>query len=188
MNVSTSAESKSDSSTPETALVEVFTGDGRGKTSAALGIVLRALGHGLRVHVVFFMKGEYPYGEQKTLAELRGVSFSRFGSLDFVDPERIEEKDRTEARKGLEDARRAVMSGDYDLVILDEVNLACAWGMVELEAVAALIQEKPEKVELILTGRRAPARLIALADVVTEMKEVKHPYTKGVLSRRGVDY
>ena len=188
MNVSTSAESRPNSSAPETALVEVFTGDGRGKTSAALCIVLRALGHGLRVHVVFFMKGEYPYGEQKSLAELPGVSFSRFGSLDFIDPERIEESDRTEARKGLEDARRATMSGHYDLVILDEVNLACAWRLVEMEAVEALIREKPEKVELILTGRRAPARLLELADVVTEMKEVKHPYTKGVLSRRGVDY
>ncbi|MFQ5825778.1 MAG: cob(I)yrinic acid a,c-diamide adenosyltransferase [Dehalococcoidia bacterium] len=188
MNVSTNAESRSAPSAPETALVEVFTGDGKGKTSAALGMVLRAVGHGLRVHIVFFMKGEYPYGEQKALTGLRGVSFSRFGSLEFIDPQRIREEDRAEAHKALEAARRAVMSGHYDLVILDEVNLACAWGLVELEAVAGLIQEKPETVELILTGRRAPPRLLELADVVTEMKEVKHPYRKGVLSRRGVDY
>lgn len=169
-------------------LVEIFTGDGKGKTSAALGIVLRALGHGLRVHIVYFMKGHYPYGEQETLSRLPGVSFSRFGQLSFVDPENVKEEEKEQAEQALLAAREAMLSGDYDLVILDEVNLAAAWKLVEVDKVIELIKEKPERVELILTGRHADARLVEVADLVTEMVEVKHPYKRGVLSRKGIDY
>lgn len=170
--------------------MEVFTGEGRGKTSAALGIALRALGHGLKVHIVFFMKGGFGYGEQQALARLPGVSMARFGRDCFVDPKAVAPEDREEAARALAEARRAILSGDYDLVILDEVNVALAWGLVPLEAVLSLLREQPfpGRVELILTGRGAPQEVIEAADLVTEMVEVKHPYAQGILARRGLDY
>ena len=171
-----------------TGLVEIFTGNGKGKTSAALGVVLRALGHGLRVHIVYFMKGDYPYGEQKILSQLPNISFTAFGQEDFVDPAKVKPEEREQARQALKEAQRAVLSGEYDLVVLDEVNVAVAWKLLELEKVIKLIKKKPEKVELILTGRYADEKLIELADLVTEMTEVKHPYQKGITSRRGIDH
>lgn len=169
-------------------LVEIFTGNGKGKTSAALGVALRALGHGLRVHIVYFMKGNYPYGEQNVLSRLPGISFERFGQETFVDPANVKEEEREQAGKALQAAREAMLSGNYDVVVLDEVNIAASWGLIDTEQVVALIKEKPEKVELILTGRHADARLIELADLVTEMVEIKHPYRQGILSRKGIDF
>jgi cob(I)alamin adenosyltransferase len=169
-------------------LVHVFTGDGKGKTSAALGIALRAAGHGLRTHITFFMKGEYPYGEQKTLALLPNISMARFGNLEFVDPANVKPEEREQARLALENARIAVQSGHFDLVILDEVNVAAAWNLIDVKDVMRFIKEKPDNVELILTGRYADKDLIAMADLVTEMKEIKHPYKKGIPSRKGIDY
>jgi cob(I)alamin adenosyltransferase len=169
-------------------LVEIFTGDGKGKTSAALGVALRALGQGLRVHIVFFMKGDFPYGEQKILSELSNVTFDRFGFQDFVDPDNVKPEEKEEARKALEAARKAVLSLKYDVVILDEVNVAIAWKLIDLDTVIKLIHDKPKNIELILTGRYADLRLIELADLVTDMVKVKHPYDKGILSRKGIDY
>ena len=169
-------------------LVEVYTGNGKGKTSAAMGAALRAMGHGQRVHIVYFMKGGYPYGEQTAMAQLPNVTFSRFGGPNFVDPKNVTEDERREAKKALLAAREAVLSGDYDLVILDEVNVAVAWKLLELDEVINLIDERPEKVELILTGRYADPKLVKLADLVTEMLDIKHPYTSGVVARRGIDY
>ncbi|MBE0480188.1 MAG: cob(I)yrinic acid a,c-diamide adenosyltransferase [Dehalococcoidia bacterium] len=169
-------------------LVEVFTGSGRGKTSAALGIVLRAVGHGLRVFIVHFMKGDYPYGEQKSLANLPNVTVFRCGQISFVDPKNVEEVDRKEARKGLEAARDALKSGKYDLVVLDEINVAAAWKLIELDDVLKLIEEKPADVTLILTGRYADTRIVKAADLVTEMVAIKHPFDNGVDARPGFDY
>lgn len=169
-------------------LVEVFTGGGKGKTSAALGMALRALGHGLCVHIVFFMKGDFPYGEQKILSELPGVTFGRFGFRDFVDPNNVKPEEKAEARKALGAARKAMLSLKYDVVILDEVNVAIAWKLINLDDVIKLINDKPEKVELILTGRYADPKLIELADLVTDMVKIKHPYDKGILSRKGIEY
>jgi cob(I)alamin adenosyltransferase len=171
-----------------TGLVEVFTGNGKGKTSAALGIVLRALGHGLRVCIVYFMKGDYPYGEQKILSQLSNVSLARFGQISFVDPMNVKEEEKEQARQALKAAREAIFSGNYDIIVLDEANLAAAWKLVAVDDIVELIKQKPKDVELILTGRYADAKLIELADLVTEMVEIKHPYRKGVLSREGIDY
>ena len=171
-----------------TGLVEIFTGNGKGKTSAALGVVLRASGHGLRVHIVYFMKGNYPYGEQKVLPRLPNISFKTFGQEEFVDPANVKPEEREQARQALKEAQKAVLCGEYDLVVLDEVNVAVAWKLVDLEEVIELIKKKPENVELVLTGRYADEKLIELADLVTEMTEVKHPYQKGITSRRGIDY
>lgn len=169
-------------------LVEVFTGDGKGKTSAALGVILRALGHGFRVCIILFMKGNYPYGEQETLARLPNVTLAVFGRECFVDPNNVEEEDRREARRALDAAREAMLSGRYDLVVLDEVNVASAWGLVGLDEVIKLIEDKPENVELILTGRCADKRLIEVADLVTEMVAIKHPFDRGIEARPGLDY
>jgi cob(I)alamin adenosyltransferase len=116
------------------------------------------------------------------------VTLAVFGRLTFVDPKNPEEIDKEEARKALEAGREAVLSGKYDLVVLDEVNVASAWGLVPVEDVMNLIKEKPEHVELILTGRYADERLIELADLVTEMNLIKHPFEKGISARAGLDY
>ncbi len=168
--------------------MELFTGDGKGKTSAALGTALRAMGCGKRVHIVYFMKGGFPYSEQKALANLPNVSYERFGGTHFVSPKDIKPEDREQAHKALDAARSAMLSGKYDVVILDEVNIAAAWGLVDTAEVLRLIRERPENVELILTGRYAPRELIEAADLVTEMVMVKHPYDKGVPARQGIDY
>ncbi len=171
-----------------TGLVQVLTGNGRGKTTAALGTVLRAVGQGLRVHVIHFMKGTYPYGEQKALTYLPNVTVSRFGKLDFVDPNNVQEDERDEARKALEAGREAIHSGDYDMVVLDEVNIASGWGLVPVNDVVDLIRGKPGSVELILTGRYADPKLIEIADLVTEMVEVTHPYQRGIKARQGIEF
>ena len=169
-------------------LVQVFTGDGKGKTSAALGTVLRALGHGLRVYIVFFMKGDYPYGEYNTLSRLPNVAMANFGQREFVDPANVRPEEVGQAKQALAAAREAMLSSNYDLVVLDEVNLAAAWKLVAPEEVVRLIRDKPQNVELILTGRQADAEIVKLADMVTEMVNIKHPYDKGVLARKGLDY
>lgn len=173
---------------PVKGLVEVFTGNGKGKTSAALGIALRASGHGLRVHIIYFMKGSFPYGEQEVLAKLPNVTFASFGYETFVDPTNVKRQEKDEAKKALEAARKAVLSEKYDIVVLDEVNVAVAWELLDIDEVIKMVENKPEKVELILTGRYAAPKLIELADLVTDMVKVKHPYDKGILSRKGIDY
>jgi len=169
-------------------LVEIFTGEGKGKTSAALGAIIRALGHGLRVYIVFFMKGDFPYGEQKILCQLPNCTVERFGFKEFVDPANVKPEEKEEATKALEAARKAMLSLKYDVVILDEVNVAIAWKLIAVNDVMELVHEKPEKVELILTGRYADPKLIELADLVTNMVKVKHPFDKGILSRKGIEY
>jgi len=169
-------------------LVQIFTGDGKGKTTAAVGAVIRALGHGLRVYVAFFMKGDYPYGERSILSQLPNVTIASFGSRGFIDPANIKPEEKEQAKRALAAAREAMLSGSYDLVVLDEVNLAAAWNLVELDEVLKLIEDKPPGVELILTGRRADSKLVKAADLVTEMLKIKHPYDEGVAAREGVEY
>jgi len=169
-------------------LVQVFTGNGKGKTSAALGAVLRALGHGLRVYIVFFMKGKYPYGEFKILPKLPNVDVASFGLRCLIDPSNINPEEIEQAKLALSAAREAMLSGNYDMVVLDEVNVAVHFKLIELDEVVRLIGDKPQNVELILTGRYADAKLIELADLVTEMVKLKHPYDKGVSARKGIEY
>jgi cob(I)alamin adenosyltransferase len=169
-------------------LVEIFTGDGKGKTSAALGTALRALGHKLRVHIIFFMKGDYPYNERLILTQIPNVSFSCFGQDYLVDPKNIKPKEKEQAKKGLDKAHEVIHSSSYDVVILDEINVAVGWKLLEIGEVLQLIKDKPKKVELILTGRYADPKLIDAADLVTNMVKVKHPYDKGINARGGIDY
>ncbi len=169
-------------------LVQIFTGDGKGKTSAALGVVLRALGHGLKVYIVAFMKGGYPYGEWNVLSRLPNVKIAKFGLKSFTDPENLKPEEIEQAKQALAVGREVMLSGKYDLVVLDEINIAVAWKLVELDEVVRLIQDKPPNVELILTGRYADAKLVKMADLVTECLKIKHPYDKGIKARAGIEY
>jgi len=169
-------------------LVQVFTGNGKGKTTAALGTILRAAGHGLRIFIVFFLKGDYTYGEYDSLTKLPNVTLVSFGLRRLINRDNVDPEDIKQAKLALETAREAALNGKYDLVVLDEVNVAIEFGLIELDDVVELVKQKPGKVELILTGRYADDRLIEMADLVTEMVNIKHPFEKGISARKGIEY
>jgi cob(I)alamin adenosyltransferase len=171
-----------------TGLVQVYTGDGRGKTTTALGQAIRAAGQGINVYIVQFMKGWPHYGELVALQHQPNITLRQFGRASFVDPHDPDPVDVRMAREALDHARQVVQAGEHGLVILDEVNVALDWGLVDLGDVLDLIANRPRHVELVLTGRGAPPQIIEVADLVTEMREVKHPYQQGIESRRGIDY
>ena len=169
-------------------LVQVYTGDGKGKTTAAFGQALRALGQGYRVCVIQFMKGR-KYGEYLAAERYLPNLTIRLSGLDsFVMRDKPAPLDIELAEQGLALARVAVGSGEYDLVILDELNVALDFKLVPLAAVVALIHSKPAALDLILTGRYAPPEILALADTVSEIKEVRHHYHAGVKERAGIEY
>ena len=134
------------------------------------------------------MKGKYDYGEFSTLAKLPNVDVVSFGFRHLTDPANVKPDEIEQARLALAAAREAILSGKYDLVVLDEVNVALGFNLIELDEVIKLIKEKPTNVELILTGRYAAPRLIELADLVTEMVKVKHPFDRGIKARKGIEY
>ncbi|MFC1952983.1 cob(I)yrinic acid a,c-diamide adenosyltransferase [Chloroflexota bacterium] len=169
-------------------LVQIFTGDGKGKTSAAVGTVIRALGQGLKVCVVVFMKGNRPSGEWTFLSNIPDVMIARYGLGTLVEPDSIKPEEKEQAREALSFARQSMLSDNYDIVIMDEVNVAVDRKLVELDEVVKLLKDKPSRVELILTGRRADSQLVQLADLVTEFKKIKHPYDRGIKARRGIEY
>jgi len=169
-------------------LVQVFTGNGKGKTTAALGTILRASGHGLRIFIVFFMKGDYNYGEYRTLSKLPNVDTASFGFRSLTDPANVKPEEIEQAELALAAAREAILSGNYDVVVLDEVNVALGFNLIQLDKVVKLIKDKPPDVELILTGRYADNKLIEMADLVTDMVKVKHPFDKGIKARKGIEY
>lgn len=172
----------------ENGLVQVYTGNGKGKTTAAFGLALRASGRGLNVFVVQFIKGGFDYGELYVVDKLPNVALKAFGRGKFVTAKPPGKEDMRLAEQALKLAEKTVGSGDYDIVILDEVNVALDLKLVDLERVVALVKGRPKNVELVLTGRNAPARIIELADLVTEMREVKHPYSRGHDARKGIEY
>jgi len=172
----------------EKGLVQVYTGDGKGKTSAAFGLALRAVGRGLKVYVIQFIKGGFDYGELHVVERLPNLRLASFGRGRFITNLPPSEEDVKLAREAFELAKKVVKSGEHDVVVLDEINVALNLKMVETEEVIDLIRNKPKHVELILTGRYAPVEVIEAADLVTEMREVKHPYTRGELPRRGIEY
>ncbi|MGD2201640.1 MAG: cob(I)yrinic acid a,c-diamide adenosyltransferase [Candidatus Bathyarchaeota archaeon] len=172
----------------ERGLVQVYTGNGKGKTSAALGLALRALGRGLKVYVIQFIKGDRDYGEIIMAREIPGLEMVTYGRGKFIDEESRTQKDAELAQEALEHAREIITSGNHDVVILDEVNIAMSLGLLEPRSVIQLARDKPPDIELIMTGRGAPDEIIDIADLVTEMREVRHPYGKGVKARRGIEY
>lgn len=171
----------------ERGCVQIYTGNGKGKTTAALGLSLRALGRGLKVCFFQFIKGGGPYGEQLIADRLApDFTITQTGRPGWVNTKDIAE-DRRLAQEALLQAREALVSGAYDLFICDEINGAVGFGLIDVEQVLELIAIKPERVELVLTGRNADARVIQAADLVTEMREVKHYYQSGVPARTGIE-
>jgi len=169
-------------------LVQVYTGDGKGKTSAAFGLALRAVGRGFKVYIIQFIKGGFDYGELYIVEKIPNLKLASFGRGRFVTEVPPSEEDSKLAREALELAKKVVKSGEYDVVVLDEVNVALNLKMISLGEVIDLIKNKPKHVELILTGRYAPVQIIDAADLVTEMREVKHPYAQGVPPRKGIEF
>jgi len=166
--------------------VQVYTGDGKGKTTAALGLALRASGHGMHTYIGQFMKGQQ-YGELDALRNHPLITIEQYGDLRCIRREEVTSEHVSQAQRGLERARVAMLSGGYDIVVLDEANVAIWFGLLAVEDVLAFIDGKPERVEVVLTGRRAPQELVDRADLVTEMREVKHYYAQGVLARDGIE-
>jgi len=172
----------------EKGLVQVYTGNGKGKSSASFGLALRAVGRGLKVYIVQFIKGGFDYGELYVVDKLPGLTLRAFGRGRFVSEEKPDKVDVDLARQALETAREAIMKGEADIVILDEINVALNLKLVSVEEVLELIKRKPEHVELVLTGRNAPREIVQAADLVTEMIEIKHPYNAGFKARKGIEY
>ncbi len=172
----------------ERGLVQVYTGDGKGKTSAALGVALRAVGRGLKVYIIQFIKGGFDYGELYVISRLPNFKLKAFGRGKFVTDVPPTEDDIKLAKEAFELAKEAVNNGKFDVIILDEINVALQLKLIETMEVVDLIRNKPKHVELILTGRYAPLEIVELADLVTEMKATKHPYYKGITPRKGIDY
>ena len=166
--------------------VQLYTGDGKGKTTAALGLALRAAGHGLHTYIGQFMKGQSS-GEHEALRGHPLITFEQYGDVRCIRRAEVTPEHVAQARQGLERARAAMLSGQYDMLVLDEVTVAIWFGLLLVEEVLALLDQKPERVEVVLTGRCAPQELIARADLVTEMREVKHYYEQGVPAREGIE-
>ena len=169
-------------------LVQVYTGNGKGKTSAAFGLALRAIGNDLKVFVIQFIKGGFDYGELRAVKFLPNLELKAFGRGKFISQTPPEEEDVKLAREGFELAKKVIEGGDFDIVILDEINVAMHLKLIGVNEVLGLIRNKPRHVELVLTGRNAPSEIVEIADLVTEMKEIKHPYTLGVKPRKGIEY
>ena len=169
-------------------LVQVYTGNGKGKTSAAFGLALRAVGRGLKVYMIQFIKGGFDYGELFTVKNLPNFTLKAFGRGRFVTSKPPQKEDVDLAQEALHLAERIVHSGNYNIVILDEINVALDLNLISLEDVLELIKSKPPSLELVLTGRNAHEEVIKAADLVTEMKEIKHPFNKGIEARKGIEY
>ena len=171
-------------------LILINTGPGKGKTTAAMGTALRAVGNGMKVLMLQFLKGSWHYGEldavqafgDRFVIKQMGRGFVKVGGAE-TDP-----KDVRLVEECWKEAAEAIGSGEWDLVVLDEINYAIAYKMLDVEKVVNALQHKPEMVHVILTGRSAHPTILELADTVTEMREVKHAYQKGILAQRGIEY
>jgi cob(I)alamin adenosyltransferase len=166
--------------------VQVYTGDGKGKTTAALGLAMRAFGAGLNIYMAQFVKG-MKYSEQETFKVLSDqLTVKQYGRGCFIKGNPTDE-DIKAAREGLKEVRDIMLSGKYQVLILDEANIATFYNLFSVDDLLDLIKQKPDDVELIITGRRADPRIIEAADLVTEMKEIKHYYQEGVVARDGIE-
>jgi len=166
--------------------VQVYTGNGKGKTTAALGLALRAAGANMKVYIAQFVKG-MKYSEINALAKLQDfITVKQYGRKGFIkrDPD---EEDIQAAREGLQEVREIMRSGEYQMIILDEANIATSYNLFSVDELLDFIEAKPGGVELVITGRTADPRIIEKADLVTEMKEIKHYYQKGVKARKGIE-
>ncbi|AIF50562.1 cob(I)yrinic acid a,c-diamide adenosyltransferase [Pelosinus sp. UFO1] len=171
-------------------LIIVHTGNGKGKTTASLGLGLRAWGQGFKVLILQFIKGNWKYGELKAADALGSNFVMRQMGEGFV---RNSTEDslidhRQAAQEALQVARKEIVSEEWDMIILDEINYAIKFGVLSLESVLEVLEVKPDSLHLVLTGREVRDEIIAKADLVTEMKEIKHPYKKGIKAQRGIEF
>jgi cob(I)alamin adenosyltransferase len=172
-------------------IVIVYTGNGKGKTTASLGVALRAIGHGLRVCMVQFIKGEWHYGELNSIKKLEPdfeLIVAGKGFIGIIDDDHAFEEHVRAARTALDIVEQKISLDTFDIIILDEINYAVHLGVLQLADVMKIIQNRPKHLSLILTGNHACEEIISLADLVTEMKEIKHPYKKGIKAKRGIDF
>jgi cob(I)alamin adenosyltransferase len=171
-------------------VIQVYTGEGKGKTTAALGVALRASGHGQKVCMIQFIKGTWPTGELTAAKYIPGFEIHTLGK-GFVgirgDQLPIEEH-RKAAEHALSVAKDKMSSGEYDILILDEINVALSMGLISVQKVVELVKDKPDKMSLIFTGRNAPKEILKIADLITEMKMLEHYFNKGGGAIRGIDY
>lgn len=169
--------------------LQVYTGNGKGKTTASLGLAVRAIGHGHKVFMLMFMKGSKNYGELSTAQKcLANLTIEQYGLESFVSKDNPSPGDFEEAQRAIKRAAEVVAGGLYQLVILDEINVALDYNLVQLDQVMDLIENRPPHVELVFTGRYAHEKILEKADLVTEVTLVKHPFYQGVEAREGVEY
>jgi cob(I)alamin adenosyltransferase len=189
-NDGSTKDGKNDLSDPnhQLGLIQVYTGTGKGKTTAAIGLGLRAIGKGFKVYMIQFMKGDIEYGEISAVRGLDNFIIEQFGRPDFVSRDKPEKVDIDFARSALNRASEILAEQQYDILILDEINVALDWKLIELEPVLELLKSKPKNIEIILTGRYAHQKIIDIADLVTNMQQVKHPYEQGILARDGIEH
>ena len=172
-------------------LVMVYTGNGKGKTTASLGVALRAVGHGLKVCMVQFIKGEWHYGELNSLKKLEPdfeLIVAGKGFIGIIDDDHAFEEHVRAAKTALDIVGQKMSLDIFDIIILDEINYAVHLGLLNLGEVMNIVKNRPKHLSLILTGNYACDEIISLADLVTEMKEIKHPYKKGIKAKRGIDF
>ncbi|NLI74367.1 MAG: cob(I)yrinic acid a,c-diamide adenosyltransferase [Euryarchaeota archaeon] len=168
-------------------LVQIYTGNGKGKTTAALGLALRAIGNDLKVAMVQFMKSDQYYGEYHISKTLPNLLLLPMGRDCLVYEGKAKQEDYDAAEAALAKSKELLHSGEYDIVIMDEVNVTIHMGLIGVDKVVDVVKNRPPRVEMVLTGRYAPQELLDLADLVTEMKMIKHPYEKGVPARDGIE-
>ena len=171
----------------EKGYIHVYTGNGKGKTTSAIGLGIRASGAGYKVYMLQFMKGR-KYSELVTIDKIKNFSYSQHGRDEFVNKKNPEQIDIDLAKEGFDHAKKLVKSEKYDMIILDEINVAVDFNLIKLNDVLDLVETKPKGLELVLTGRYANKEFVKIADYVTEMLEIKHPYQQGVEARKGCDF
>lgn len=173
---------------PRRGLIIVNTGNGKGKTTAALGTAFRALGYGWKVLMVQFIKGSWHYGELDAAKRFDGLLEIRPMGEGFTWDTKNPERDREKAHEAWEYGKKAALSGQYDLVIFDEINYVISYDYLEVEKVVEFLKEKPKELHVILTGRDAHEKIVEMADLVSEMREIKHPFKKGIKAQRGIEF
>ncbi len=169
-------------------LTMVYTGNGKGKTTAALGLALRAMGNGKKVFMLQFMKGSKEYGEVRMTPSLPLLTLVQSGLESFVSKDDPSAEDLRLARQGLDLAKDAIDSGNYDLIILDEINIALDYSLFPLEEALNLIKNKPNHLDLVLTGRYAPPQILEMADLISDVQEIRHHYAAGIQARAGIEF
>jgi cob(I)alamin adenosyltransferase len=167
-------------------LIQIYTGGGKGKTTAALGLAMRAAGHNFKIAIIHFMK-IWDYGEVKSLSKL-GIDLFRYGTAELIDPKDPSPIDFEQANKALLKAEELIEKGDYDMLILDEIAVAVDFNLISLKRVVDLLDKKSDNLEMVLTGRNCPQELIERADLVSVIDEIKHPFQNGLKPRKGIEF